>query len=164
MLISLTNQNLLPQFPNTINLPFCYRDQVEEYFGEYHCECVAWSKTESAKSGLALVTSAFLKKEFETPPYSDQTRVGQQLEVRCHPPKGKPRPKVYWLKDGVRLLPDAEPGDDTNNMNNHHIVTQEGHLILVAARLEDAGNYTCVAENLAARRFSRPTEISIFGE
>lgn len=61
--------------------------KVEEFFGDYHCACVAWSNKGSAKSRLALVTIAFLKKEFETPPYSDQTRVGQQLEVRCHPPK-----------------------------------------------------------------------------
>ena len=108
----------------------------------------------STKSRLAYVTIAFLKKEFETPPYSDQTRAGQQLEVRCHPPKGKPRPNVYWMKDGVRLLE-----DDAN-----YIVTSEGHLILVTARQQDAGNYTCVAENLAAKRFSVPAEISIFGE
>lgn len=68
--------------------------------------------------------------------------------------KGKPKPAVYWLKDGVRL---REPDDN-------HIVTQEGHLILVTARQQDAGNYTCVAENLAAKRYSKPAEISIFGK
>ena len=76
-----------------------------------------------------------------------------QVEVRCHAPKGKPEPTIHWLKNGVRLRE-----DDPN-----YIVTSEGHLILVSARVEDAGNYTCVAENLAAKRLSNPAEISIYG-
>ncbi len=39
-----------------------------------------------------------LKKEFETPPYSTQVEEGKQVELRCHPPRGKPRPEVYWTR------------------------------------------------------------------
>jgi netrin receptor unc-5 len=49
-----------------------------------------------------------------------------------------------------------------NDMN--FIVTGEGHLIVVAARLSDTSNYTCVAENVASRRFSDPATITVYGK
>ena len=100
------------------------------------------------------MTIAYLKKEFEVPPYSDQILVGKQVEVRCHPPKGKPEPSVYWLKNGKII----------DNSDDSYIVTQEGHLIIVSARVEDSANYTCVAENVAATRKSTPAEINIYGK
>ena len=129
------------------------RDQVEEFFGDYHCACVAVSGQGHSKSRLAYVTVAYLRKDFEVPPYSDQSLQGRQVEVRCHPPKGRPAPEVYWLKDGVRL----GEGDPS------YLVTSEGHLILVSASPADSGNYTCVAENIAGRRFSKPAELNILG-
>ena len=35
-----------------------------------------------------------LNKEFEVPPYSQSVQLGSQVEMRCHPPKGKPQPRV----------------------------------------------------------------------
>ena len=35
-----------------------------------------------------------LNKVFEVPPYSQSVTLGKQVEIRCHPPKGKPRPRV----------------------------------------------------------------------
>jgi len=128
------------------------RDQVEEFFGDYHCACVAYSSKGRTSSRLARVAISFLKKQFEVPPYSEQGLVGRQVELRCHPPKGKPEPQIYWLKDGRRL------GDTEDGI----IVTQEGHLIVVSARLGDSGNFTCVAENLAGTRRSPPAEIVIY--
>ena len=55
------------------------RDQVEEFFGDYHCACVAVSGQGHSKSRLAYVTIAFLKKEFEVPPYADQSVEGKQV-------------------------------------------------------------------------------------
>ena len=130
------------------------RDQVEEFFGDYHCACVAVSGQGAIKSRLALVTSAFLKKEFETPPYSHQSLEGKQLELRCYPPRGKPDPRISWLKND-KLLDESD---------SNYIVTQEGHLIIVNAKLSDSGNYTCVATNIAAERRSVPAEINIYGE
>lgn len=128
------------------------RDQVEEFFGDYHCACVAVSGQGALKSRLAYVTIAFLKKEFEVPPYSDQSLEGKQVELRCHPPKGKPEPNIYWLKNERKI----------DESDQSFIVTQEGHLIIVSARLEDSANYTCVAENIAATRKSTPAEINIY--
>ena len=150
------------------------RDQVEEFFGDYHCGCVAASGQGHVKSRLALVTMAFLKKEFETPPYSHQSPAGRQLELRCcpdnddnydddndidyndrcYPPRGKPDPEIHWLKN-------EELVDESDS---NYVVTHEGHLIIVNPRLEDSGNFTCVARNIAAERRSDPAEITIYGE
>ena len=35
-----------------------------------------------------------LNKEFEVPPYSQSVELGSQVEMRCHPPSGQPKPKV----------------------------------------------------------------------
>ena len=105
------------------------RNQVEEFFGDYHCACVAVSGQGAIKSRLALVTTAFLKKEFETPPYSHQSLEGKQLELRCYPPRGKPEPTIYWLKND-QLLDESD---------SNYIVTQEGHLIIVHSELADSG-------------------------
>ena len=37
---------------------------------------------------------ADLNKIFEVPPYSQSVTLGKQVELRCHPPMGKPRPRV----------------------------------------------------------------------
>jgi hypothetical protein len=42
-------------------------------------------------------------------------------------------------------------------------VTAEGHLIVVAARLTDSANYSCVAENIASTRTSDPAAITVYG-
>jgi len=60
---------------------------------------------------------------------------------------------VYWLRNGVPLE------TDTNL-----IVSSEGHLLVGQARLQDTANYTCVAENVAARRVSEPALLTVYGE
>ena len=35
-----------------------------------------------------------LRKEFEVPPYSQNVELGSQIELRCHPPVGVPKPRV----------------------------------------------------------------------
>ena len=75
--------------------------------------------------------------------------------MRCHPPKGRPAPSISWLQND-------RPIDPTSDKN--FIVTGEGHLIVVAARLSDTNNYTCVAENVASKRFSDPATITVYGK
>ena len=98
---------------------------------------------------------ADLKKHFEVPPYSQQVSRGGQVEMRCHPPKGRPAPQISWMQNNKLI----DPSSDKN-----FIVTGEGHLIVVAARLADTANYTCVAENVANRRLSPPARLGIHGE
>lgn len=74
------------------------------------------------------------------------------MQIRCHPPPGVPPPQVYWLKNGLPLE------SDTNV-----IVSTEGHLLVSQARLQDTANYTCVAENIAAKRISDPALLTVYG-
>lgn len=94
-----------------------------------------------------------LKKQFEVPPYSQNVEMDRQAEIRCHPPSGVPPPQVYWLRNGLPLEPDTNV-----------IVSSEGHLLVGQARLQDTANYTCVAENIAAKRISDPALLTVFGE
>ena len=75
--------------------------------------------------------------------------------MRCHPPKGRPIPSISWLQNDRPIDP---------NTDKNFIVTGEGHLIFVAARLSDTNNYTCVAENVASKRFSDPATITVYGK
>lgn len=38
-----------------------------------------------------------LRKEFEVPPYSQSVELGSQIQLRCHPPKGVPKPRVRMM-------------------------------------------------------------------
>lgn len=98
---------------------------------------------------------AVLKRQFEVPPYSQQVARGSQVEMRCHPPRGRPPPKTYWKFNGRTINTDID---------KNFMITGEGHLILVSARLTDTGNYTCVAENIANMRFSDPATMTVYGK
>ncbi|XP_046418295.1 netrin receptor UNC5B-a isoform X3 [Neodiprion lecontei] len=130
------------------------RNQVEEYFGQdkFKCECVAWSGSGQITSQPASLDVAYLKKQFESPPYSVSVEVGQGTEIRCVPPAGVPPPRVDWLRNGVKL--DA-PTDTL-------LISSEGHLLLGQAKLSHQANYTCVAENIAAKRLSDPASLTVY--
>ena len=94
-----------------------------------------------------------LKKQFDSPPYSQTVEMDHQAELRCHAPAGVPPPQIYWLRNGLPLE------TDTNV-----IVSSEGHLLISQARLQDTANYTCVAENIAAKRISDPALLTVYGK
>lgn len=95
-----------------------------------------------------------LKKQFESPPYSVSVEAGQSTELRCLPPVGVPPPRVYWLRNNVPV--DTE--SDTL------LVSSEGHLLVGQAKLSHQANYTCVAENIAAKRLSEPVSLTVYGK
>lgn len=78
---------------------------------------------------------------------------GQSTELRCLPPMGVPPPRVYWLRNNIPV--DIEP--DTL------LVSSEGHLLIGQAKLSHQANYTCVAENIAAKRLSEPVSLTVYG-
>jgi netrin receptor unc-5 len=96
-----------------------------------------------------------LKKQFESPPYSVSVEAGQGMQLRCLPPIGLPSPRVYWMRNGVNL--GAESTDTL-------LVSSEGHLLVGQANLDHQANYTCVAENIAAKRLSEPARITVYGK
>ncbi|XP_022901369.2 netrin receptor UNC5C isoform X2 [Onthophagus taurus] len=130
------------------------RDMVEEYFGKdkFKCECHAYNGARgTSKSQPATIEVAYLKKQFGLSPPSMKVELGQQMELSCVPPQGLPPPRVYWLRGDMPLQSDTSV-----------IVSSEGHLLIGQARAQDTGNYTCVAENLAAKRMAPPVQITVF--
>lgn len=114
-----------------------------------------------------------LKKHFLSPPYSLSVEVGRNAELRCSPPLGVPSPKVYWLRNGSPLETaaagaasvsvDANPKDEMSSATGF-VQSADGHLLLGEAELRHQGNYSCVAENIAARRVSEPAVLTVYGE
>ena len=100
-----------------------------------------------------IIFLSVLRKDFVTPPYSQQIQLGSQAQLRCHPPKGNPAARViHWEKNGVEI-------NDPN-----FIQSADGHLIIVQAKMENAGNYTCVASNDVLTRRSPTATITIYGK
>ena len=60
---------------------------------------------------------------------------GKSLTLLC-PTTGEPKPRVFWYKDAIEI----EASDEVTFGAN-------GELILEDVRVEDAGRYTCMAEN-----------------
>jgi len=62
--------------------------------------------------------------------------------------------QIFWQLNGQRL----DVASDTNL-----IISNDGNLIVSQARLRDAGNYSCGAQNIVGRRLSDPARLSVFG-
>lgn len=104
-------------------------------------------------SYVSIIFFPDLKKQFEVNPTSTRVEVGHRTELRCVPPVGLPPPRIYWLRGGQPLQTDTSI-----------IVSTEGHLLISQARTQDTGNYTCVAENIAAKRMATPAQITVYGK
>ena len=78
----------------------------------------------------------------------------QTVELRCVPPDGDPAPELSWTRNGVTVDPKQDP---------NYIISNEGNLLIAAARLSDVANYSCVAENVAGRRVSPPATLTVYG-
>lgn len=95
-----------------------------------------------------------LKKQFEVTPESTyMVEIGHQVDLKCMAPLGMPPPSVYWLR-GNQLL----------QTSTDVLVTSEGHLLIGQAKPQDTGNYTCVAENIAAKRLAPQSQIIVYGK
>lgn len=122
------------------------RDTVEEFFGKdkFKCECYAWtSGDQKIKSQPAFIEYSYLKKHFEESPISQTVEAGRTVTMICQAPDGVPPPQVTWLKNNLPLEADGVS-----------VTADEGRLTITQVHLQDAGNYTCVAENIANRRLS----------
>ena len=97
-----------------------------------------------------------IRKHFTEHPYSRSVELERQVELRCLAPEGVPPPDVTWMRNGVVV----EPKKEGSNL----IVSSEGHLLVVQARLADMGNYTCVAENVAGKRVSDTAVLTVLGK
>ncbi|XP_018496101.1 inactive tyrosine-protein kinase 7 [Galendromus occidentalis] len=68
--------------------------------------------------------------------------LGSQARLLCLPPEGTPSPKWYWT------FPNGSVVADTGRTR----VNVESELQIDHVKLQDAGNYSCHAENIAAKR------------
>ncbi|OON22448.1 immunoglobulin I-set domain protein, partial [Opisthorchis viverrini] len=132
-----------------------FAKEVEEWFDSYTCRCEAWSRVTKLQrpkkvlSRESVIIEAYLEQKFQVEPISTNLTVGDRLTLSCVPPRGKPEPEVYWLKDGIPIKPGTMPQILMNDYNQ---------LIIENATEHDSGNYTCVAECLAVEyRFAQST-------
>ncbi len=62
--------------------------------------------------------------------------------------------KITWLKDGQPV---------EINRNGRFILSNENSLLIAQIKKTDAGNYTCVASNIAGTYSSEPAELIVYG-
>ena len=104
---------------------------------------------------LYLVSIFFkdIRKEFRRHPQSQVISRGSELTLTCLPPRGKPKPKVRWLKN------DRDVGSDGSR-----IVTGSNKLTIKNFKREDEGSYRCEATNVAGRKLSNPADVKSTGQ
>ncbi|XP_035263566.1 pro-neuregulin-2, membrane-bound isoform-like isoform X6 [Anguilla anguilla] len=73
---------------------------------------------------------------------------GNKLLLKCEA-SGKPPPEYKWYRDGSEFKKSKEIKIKTSKRNSRILINR--------ARLEDSGNYTCVAENMHGRDNSTST-------
>ncbi|KAL8580949.1 hypothetical protein ACOMHN_017516 [Nucella lapillus] len=137
------------------------RDEVQDYYGDdgYWCQCFAWNTVQGApdpqhvSSTKAHIQLAYLKKRFQGIPMSTRAPAQSTVTLQCLPPEGKPLPSVFWLKEHSELKV---------HRDYNLIISSEGSLIINQARVQDSGNYTCGALNLAARRLSHSATLLVY--
>ncbi|XP_035915118.1 netrin receptor unc-5-like [Anopheles stephensi] len=129
------------------------RDLVYEYFGKlpFKCECHAWSPRGKAVSQPASIIVAYLKKNFELQDTRIRAEIGEKLEIKCVAPKGYPKPQITWLKNNITIT-----------ASSLLTFTTEGNIVITSVNLQDIGNYSCVAENIAGKRTSEPIELIVY--
>ena len=80
-----------------------------------------------------------------------EAEIGEEFKLQCWPPKGSPRPETYWLKNGRRVV--TSPDIYVSPVN--------GDVIAIVRSPADAGNFTCVATNVAGERRSHTAQVQI---
>ncbi|KAH9375066.1 hypothetical protein HPB48_015900 [Haemaphysalis longicornis] len=123
--------------------------------GLYRCVGVGQDKDAPQQSFVAGISLAYLEDfrhtSIEPPLPEDRTVVvpkGGQLELLCVVPKGQPRPRSWW----------EDPSGHTVGDSGRVRVSGD-RLLLDMAKKGDAGNYTCVAQNMA---HTRRTSVTLF--
>jgi netrin receptor unc-5 len=137
------------------------KSQLDEYKkstsysnqNEFWCTCQGWlnNADDTLISQKAFVKLAYIDQRFEWEPFPTSGLIGKSVEIRCLPPEGEPKPTVYWLKNNQLI----------EKSNKRILISNEGSLLINEVRLTDSANYTCIAENLAGKRFSDPAELTV---
>uniref|UniRef100_A0A7I4XY01 Ig-like domain-containing protein n=1 Tax=Haemonchus contortus TaxID=6289 RepID=A0A7I4XY01_HAECO len=100
------------------------------HYYHIHEDELYYSKTDE---GPRIVRHSFFMQNF---------RLGYKLKLFCEA-HGKPLPDLRWYKDGVEI-PGRGEVRIRNQVSNSSIAS---HLDIDPARMRDAGEYECVANN-----------------
>ena len=87
-------------------------------------------------------------------PVDTRVASGDTAILKCIPPRGNPKPRIHWLKNG-QPLSSSEP--------RWH-VTEVGSLVIEAVQKSDEANYVCRAENMVGARDSETAGLDVHGE
>ncbi|CAB4065403.1 ROBO2 [Lepeophtheirus salmonis] len=108
----------------------------------------------SARSKNATLDIAYIRDEFRALPRDTDASVGEEILLKCSPPKGHPSPVIRWKKDGSFI--------DLTSSNRIRI-DDSGSLVVQNVRKRDNGRYQCSAKNIAGTRDSRPVRLKVHG-
>lgn len=86
-------------------------------------------------------------------PPSARIEPGNSLEIKCTLPSGTPPAARSWQKNNQKIEPTSAV-----------TMTKEGSLIFHSAKVQDSGNYTCVARNIVGKRVSNPVPVIVRSE
>ncbi|XP_076059982.1 roundabout homolog 2-like [Oratosquilla oratoria] len=93
-----------------------------------------------------------LRDDFRTKPSDTRVAAGDSAILECIPPRGHPEPLVRWRRNGQVIDILSSP---------RHEVVDEGSLVIRAVEQSDAGQYTCVAWNLAGSKTTEPATLYV---
>nr|XP_040567965.1 protein sax-3-like [Lepeophtheirus salmonis] len=114
--------------------------------------CVVTNGLGSARSKNATLDIAYIRDEFRALPRDTDASVGEEILLKCSPPKGHPSPVIRWKKDGSFI--------DLTSSNRIRI-DDSGSLVVQNVRKRDNGRYQCSAKNVAGTRDSRPVRLKV---
>lgn len=86
-------------------------------------------------------------------PPSARIEPGNSLEIKCTLPSATPPAVRSWLKNGMKI-----------EQSSAMTITQDGKLIIHSAKVQDSGNYSCVAKNIVARKISNTVPVIVRSE
>uniref|UniRef100_A0A0N5BDD9 Netrin receptor UNC5 n=1 Tax=Strongyloides papillosus TaxID=174720 RepID=A0A0N5BDD9_STREA len=120
-----------------------------------NCQCYGYGGNEKifVKSDMAILKLAYIRKHFFNSPSSERIHEGKMIQMPCTPPESDPPSEITWYKDGVKI---------DNSFDSNLILANDGSLIISSTRLNDSGNYTCEAKNIANKRISEPGQLTVF--
>jgi hypothetical protein len=130
------------------------RNEIDyELNRQIKCHCIALSFLNKKKvySTAITIKNTYLEDQFPSEPLDQIAFLGDNIEMRCDPPRGDPMPIVYWLKNGVPI-----------EITSRFRISNDFSLLILMAKMEDEGDYTCVAEQskqLKTIRKSKPAKL-----
>ena len=107
--------------------------------------CMVREEGTEVRSREARVEVRFLRHTFGQVARVVRVMEGEEVRVPCLPPRGSPRPRVRWEREGEEVEGRVE----------------DGELVMDTVRVEDGGLYTCVASNTEGEVMDKVVEVEV---